>query len=179
MSEDFDRRAVIGGVITVAVAPLPLFGLVAPVVGGGIAAWLAADSEDDGPTVGAAAGAVAALIVDLVLGGTALLLAVTRPTSALLAVPLLLLVITAYTVALGAAGGFLGQALAGTGESTDRRPATDDAVERLREQYATSEMSEREFERRLETLLAEGDDHATDDPGDTREPTTTTEWSRR
>ncbi len=155
VSEGFHRRAVIGGVITVAASIVPFVGLFAPALGGGIAAWLAAGTDDDGAMLGAAAGLVGAAIGLPVLAlGAAL--ATGTSTAALLTLPLLLLVMTAYMAGLGAVGGFAGERLSASTTPQENTATTPgDAVGRLQKQYVDGDMTEPEFERRLERLIDE------------------------
>lgn len=168
MTEDrsgFYRRAVIGGVITVCASIVPFVGPFAPAIGGAVAAWLAADADDDGAMLGAVSGLVGALIgLPVLLLGAALVAGVS--TAAFVTVPLFLLMTTAYTVGLGAAGGAVGERVwAGTPPSDGATDPTDGAVGRLQEQYVTGEMTEPEFERRLERLMDETDAADLDDVG--------------
>lgn len=155
VSEGFQRRAVIGGVITLAASMVPFVGLFAPALGGAVAAWLAAETDDDGAMLGAASGLVGALIVLPVLAiGAAFATGVS--TAALVTVPLFLLVMTGYMAGLGAVGGFAGERLSASA-TPEEDPATtpSDAVGRLQERYVAGDMTEPEFERRLERLIDE------------------------
>ena len=57
----FLGRAGIGAGVTVLVSVLPVVGLIAPAVGGGVASWTDGDGVDRGGRVGAAAGGLVAL----------------------------------------------------------------------------------------------------------------------
>jgi len=155
VSEGFHRRAVIGGIITVAASLVPFVGPFAPALGGGIAAWLAADTDDDGAMLGAAAGLVASLVALPVLVLFVVLVA-GLSTAALVTLPLFLLATTAYTVGLSAVGGFAGEQL--TAGTTQETQETNDAVERLKERYVAGDVTEPEFERRLERLVDADED---------------------
>ncbi len=154
MSDGFYRRAVIGGVISVAASAVPFVGPLAPAVGGGIAAWLAAGTDDDGAMLGAAAGLVGAVIALPVILLTAVL-ALGVSTATVVTLPLFLLVMGTYAVSLGAAGGFAGEYLSPGDARSTPDPEQSDAVDRLKERYVAGEVTEAEFERRLERLIDE------------------------
>ena len=151
---DFLARAGVGAGVTLLVSLLPVVGLAAPAVGGGVASWTDEAETDRGSRVGAAAGALVAL-VSLPVTFLAVALASTVSPAATVGVLGITLVGAAYVVGSGALGGYLADRIA-----ADREPSADDAVaretpiERLKRRYVDDELSDAEFERRLERLVA-------------------------
>jgi len=150
---DFLARAGVGAGVTLLVSLLPVVGLAAPAVGGGVASWTDGAEVDRGSRVGAAAGALVALL-SLPLTFLAVALASTVSPVATVGVLGITLVGAAYVVGSGALGGYLADRIA-----ADREASADDAtgetpIERLKRRYVDDELSDAEFERRLERLVA-------------------------
>lgn len=108
--------ALVGAVVTVVTAFIPL----SPVLGGGVAGYLATTDDREGLRIGALSGLIAAVPIVAIFGLVVLVMFFGMAVSGEVAGPLfvvtVLLVIGAfvvgYTVALSAVGGFLGAALA-------------------------------------------------------------------
>ena len=135
---DLVARAGVGAGVTVLVSVLPVVGLVAPAVGAGVASWTDEFETPRGPRIGAATGALVALL-------------------SLVGVLALTLFGAAYVVGSGALGGYLADRIAAERDASrsgaDRvEPTTP--VERLKHRYVEGELSDAEFERRLDRLLA-------------------------
>ena len=148
-------RAGVGAGVTILVSVLPVVGLVAPAIGGGVASWTD-DASDRGSRVGAAAGGLVALF-SLPLTFVAVAAASTVSPAATVGVLALTLVGAAYVVGSGALGGYLADQVAADRE-TSRGPegaaAAAAPVERLKRRYVDGELSDAAFERRLERLIA-------------------------
>ena len=148
-------RAGVGAGVTILVSVLPVVGLIAPAIGGGVASWTD-DASDRGSRVGAAAGGLVALF-SLPLTFVAVAAASTVSPAATVGVLAITLVGAAYVVGSGALGGYLADQVAADRE-TSRGPAGAAAaappVERLKRRYVDGELSDAEFERRLERLIA-------------------------
>ena len=117
MARGTTSSAIVGAAATVVLAFVPF----SPILGGGVAGYLARHSPDfdgfDGARVGAYAGLLAAVPLALVLGFLVAGVATSGYAGIAAIMALSLAGAVAYTVGLGAAGGYLGVAL--TGDSTD------------------------------------------------------------
>ncbi|TKX62188.1 SHOCT domain-containing protein [Halorubrum sp. ASP1] len=153
---DLAARAGVGAGVTVLVSVLPVVGLVAPAVGAGVASWTDEAEAPRGPRIGAATGALVALL-SLPLTFLAVWVAAAVSPAATVGVLALTLVGAAYVVGSGALGGYLADRIAAERASPRAAPAGDDAtapVERLKHRYVEGELTDAEFERRLDRLLA-------------------------
>ncbi|ELZ44153.1 hypothetical protein C464_15000 [Halorubrum coriense DSM 10284] len=156
---DLAARAGVGAGVTVLVSVLPVIGLIAPAVGAGVASWTDESATARGPQIGAATGALVALL-SLPLTFFAVWVAAAVSPAATVGVLALTLVGAAYVVGSGALGGYLADRIAADRASradTDRE-ATASPVERLKHRYVEGEITDAEFERRLDRLLAATDD---------------------
>ena len=150
---DFLARAGVGAGVTLLVSLLPVVGLAAPAVGGGVASWTDGAETDRGPRVGAAAGALVALL-SLPVTFLAVALASTVSPVATVGVLGVTLVGAAYVVGSGAFGGYLADRIAADREASADDAARETPIERLKRRYVDDELSDAEFERRLERLVA-------------------------
>ncbi|MFC7185324.1 SHOCT domain-containing protein [Halorubrum yunnanense] len=159
---DFAARAGVGAGVTVLVSVLPVVGLIAPAVGAGVASWTDESETPRGPRIGAATGALVALL-SLPLTFLAVWVAAAVSPAATVGVLALTLFGAAYVVGSGALGGYLADRIAAERDASeagaDREERTT-PIERLKHRYVEGELSDAEFERRLDRLLAadpEGD----------------------
>lgn len=159
------RQIGIGAAGIVALSILPVVGLIAPLLGGGLAGRYTDESPERGAMAGAGAGVVASLIglpVALAAGVAAATTA--WPLAAAVFAGTIALVL--YNTGLGALGGYAAQLLAtdetpggrDTAHETTRETNTNGAVDRLREKYLADAVGEVEFERRLERALRDDGD---------------------
>lgn len=161
----------VGAATIVALSVVPVVGLIAPLIGGGVAGWRTQASSTESALVGAGAGVVASLVgLPVVLAG----LAFAASVSGLAALALLGVAVSLwlYTAGLGALGGYAGRWIAA--ESSDG-PHRKPRVERLREEYLTGDITRGEFERGLEETLDESavrSDHSTPEKRDDETRTT-------
>ena len=145
-------RAGVGAGVTVLVSVLPVLGLIAPAIGGGVASWTDSDAADPGSHVGAAAGGLVTLL-SLPLTFAAVAIASTVSPAATMGVLALTLVGAVYVIGSAALGGHL------VDEAMERREASTSAsavtpIERLKHRYVAGELGDAEFERRLDRLVA-------------------------
>ncbi|MDB2239966.1 SHOCT domain-containing protein [Halorubrum ezzemoulense] len=153
---DLAARAGVGAGVTVLVSVLPVVGLVAPAVGAGVASWTDDAERPRGPKIGAATGALVALL-SLPLTFFAVWVAAAVSPAATVGVLALTLFGAAYVVGSGALGGYLADRIA---EDRDTSPADADReapatpIERLKHRYVEGEISDAEFERRLDRLVS-------------------------
>ena len=171
---DLAARAGVGAGVTVLVSVLPVVGLVAPAVGAGVASWTDDAERPRGPKIGAATGALVALL-SLPLTFFAVWVAAAVSPAATVGVLALTLFGAAYVVGSGALGGYLADRIA---EDRDTSPADADReapatpIERLKHRYVEGEISDAEFERRLDRLVSADRDRT--DSASRREPPETT-----
>ena len=171
---DLAARAGVGAGVTVLVSVLPVVGLVAPAVGAGVASWTDDAERPRGPKIGAATGALVALL-SLPLTFFAVWVAAAVSPAATVGVLALTLFGAAYVVGSGALGGYLADRIA---EDHDTSPADADReapatpIERLKHRYVEGEISDAEFERRLDRLVSADRDRT--DSASRREPPETT-----
>jgi len=167
---DLVARAGVGAGITVLVSVLPVVGLIAPAVGAGVASWTDESAVARGPRIGAATGALVALL-SLPLTFFAVWVAAAVSPAATVGVLALTLVGAAYVVGSGALGGYLADRIAADRAArADTDPETTASpVERLKHRYVEGEIGDAEFERRLDRLMA------TTDQGDRSEADTRSE----
>jgi len=153
---DLVARAGVGAGITVLVSVLPVVGLIAPAVGAGVASWTDESAVARGPRIGAATGALVALL-SLPLTFFAVWVAAAVSPAATVGVLALTLFGAAYVVGSGALGGYLADRIAAERDASaagvDREDRTT-PVERLKHRYVEGEISDAAFERRLDRLLA-------------------------
>ena len=159
---DLAARAGVGAGVTVLVSVLPVVGLLAPAVGAGVASWTDESETPRGPRIGAATGALVALL-SLPVTFFAVWVAAAVSPAATVGVLALTLFGAAYVVGSGALGGYLADRIAAERDASeagaDREERTT-PIERLKHRYVEGEISDAEFERRLDRLLAadpEGD----------------------
>ncbi|MFB6176640.1 MAG: DUF5518 domain-containing protein [Halobaculum sp.] len=161
----------VGAATIVALSVVPVVGLIAPLIGGGVAGWHSRASSTESALVGAGAGVVASLVgVPVVLAGVAFAASVSGPAA--LGVFSVAVSLWLYTAGLGALGGYAGRWIAA--ESSDD-PHRDPRVERLRNEYLAGMLTRQEFERRLEETLdgnAVTSDRPTPEEGDGETRTT-------
>ena len=153
---DLAARAGVGAGVTVLVSVLPVVGLLAPAVGAGVASWTDEAETPRGPRIGAATGALVALL-SLPLTFFAVWVAAAVSPAATVGVLALTLFGAAYVVGSGALGGYLADRIAAerdASKSAGDREASTTPVERLKHRYVEGELSDAEFERRLDRLLA-------------------------
>lgn len=143
-------RAGIGAGVTVLLSAVPVIGLVAPVIGGGVAGWANRDGATDGIRVGAAAGGLVALL-SVPLTFVAVAVAAAVSPLATVAVLAAALVTAVYVVGSAALGGYVADDIASKRESRSVR--AEPPVERLKRRYVDGDIDDEEFERRLETLV--------------------------
>ena len=153
---DFVARAGVGAGVTVLVSVLPVVGLLAPAVGAGVASWTDESGTARGPRIGAATGALVALL-SLPLTFFAVWVAAAVSPAATVAVLALTLFGAAYVVGSGALGGYLADRIVAERDASrsgaeHAEPTTP--VERLKHRYVEGELTDAEFERRLDRLLA-------------------------
>ena len=171
---DFLARAGVGAGVTLLVSLLPIVGLAAPAVGGGVASWTDEAAADRGSRVGAATGALVALL-SLPLTFLAVAFASTVSPVATAGVLGITLAGAAYVVGSGALGGYLADRIA---EDRDTSPADADReapatpIERLKHRYVEGDISDAEFERRLDRLVS-ADRDRTDSASRRESPKTT------
>ncbi|WP_432508291.1 SHOCT domain-containing protein [Halorubrum ezzemoulense] len=171
---DLAARAGVGAGVTVLVSVLPVVGLVAPAVGAGVASWTDDAERPRGPKIGAATGALVALL-SLPLTFFAVWVAAAVSPAATVGVLALTLFGAAYVVGSGALGGYLADRIA---EDRDTSPADADReapatpIERLKHRYVEGDISDAEFERRLDRLVS-ADRDRTDSASRRETPETT------
>jgi len=154
---DLAARAGIGAGVTVLVSVLPVVGLIAPAVGGGVASWTDGSASARGPRIGAMTGALVALS-SLPLTFFAVWIAASVSPAATVGVLGLALVGAAYVVGSGALGGYLADRIAADRERSRAADATTQSpVERLKHRYVEGELTDAEFERRLDRLVTADD----------------------
>lgn len=166
-------RAGIGAGAIAGLSIIPVIGLFAPVVGGSLAGWLSRDPDNSGAIAGATAGLFASLIaVPLFVAGSA----VAATVSSLAAVVVLSIAVAvfAYVIGLGAVGGYLGARAASHSAGTER-----ESVDRLRQRYVEGELTDFEFEQRLEQLLNRHEQSRNGLDQHAEHNDETTEYSRR
>lgn len=156
---DLAARAGIGAGVTVLVSVLPFVGLIAPAVGGGVATWTDESAAARGPRIGAATGALVA-VLSLPLTFLAVWIAAAVSPAATVGVLGLTLLGAAYVVGSGALGGYLADRIAADRERSPvpADAATEPPIERLKHRYVEGKLTDAEFERRLDRLLAADDD---------------------
>ena len=153
---EFAGRVGIGAGVTVLASALPVVGLLAPALGAGVATWTDDAETPRGPKIGAATGALVALL-SLPLTFFAVWVAAAVSPAATVAVLAATLVGAAYVVGSGALGGYLADRIAedrDTSRADADREALATPVERLKHRYVEGELSDAEFERRLDRLVA-------------------------
>ncbi|QWC18833.1 SHOCT domain-containing protein [Halorubrum sp. 2020YC2] len=153
---DLAARAGVGAGVTVLVSVLPVVGLLAPAVGAGVASWTDESEAPRGPRIGAATGALVALL-SLPVTFFAVWVAAAVSPAATVGVLALTLFGAAYVVGSGALGGYLADRIAAERDASNERadrevPQTP--LQRLKHRYVEGELSDAEFERRLDRLLA-------------------------
>lgn len=153
---DLAARAGVGAGVTVLVSVLPVVGLLAPAVGAGVASWTDESETPRGPRIGAATGALVALL-SLPVTFFAVWVAAAVSPAATVGVLALTLFGAAYVVGSGALGGYLADRIAAERDASNERadrevPQTP--LQRLKHRYVEGELSDAEFERRLDRLLA-------------------------
>ncbi|PHQ43672.1 hypothetical protein Z052_03305 [Halorubrum sp. C191] len=153
---DLAARAGVGAGVTVLVSVLPVVGLVAPAVGAGVASWTDDAERPRGPKIGAATGALVALL-SLPLTFFAVWVAAAVSPAATVGVLALTLFGAAYVVGSGALGGYLADRIAAerdTSPADADREAPATPIERLKHRYVEGDISDAEFERRLDRLVS-------------------------
>jgi len=171
---DLVARAGVGAGITVLVSVLPVVGLIAPAVGAGVASWTDESAVARGPRIGAATGALVALL-SLPLTFFAVWVASAVSPAATVGVLALTLVGAAYVVGSGALGGYLADRIAAerdTSPADADREAPATPIERLKHRYVEGDISDAEFERRLDRLIS-ADRDRTDSASRRETPETT------
>ncbi len=159
------RQIGVGAAGIVALSILPVVGLIAPLLGGGLAGRHTDESPQRGAVAGAGAGAVASLVgLPLALAAGVAAAATAWPLAAAVFAGTVTLAL--YNTGLGALGGYAAHLLA-----TTEPPETDGAVDRLREEYLADAVDEGEFERRLERALRDDSEGSeTESPADATRP---------
>ena len=153
---DLAARAGIGAGVTVLVSVLPVVGLLAPAVGAGVASWTDESETSRGPRIGAATGALVALL-SLPLTFFAVWVAAAVSPAATVGVLALTLFGAAYVVGSGALGGYLADRIAAERDASNAGVDHEERttpIERLKHRYVAGDLSDAEFERRLDRLLA-------------------------
>ena len=157
---DLAARAGVGAGVTVLVSVLPLVGLIAPAVGGGVATWTDESPAPRGPRIGAVTGALVALL-SLPLTFFAVWIAASVSPAATVGVLAFTLLGAAYVVGSGALGGYLADRIAVDRErsrAVDAGASPESPVERLKHRYVEGELTDAEFERRLDRLVTADDE---------------------
>jgi len=157
---DLAARAGVGAGVTVLVSVLPVVGLLAPAVGAGVASWTDDAESPRGPRIGVATGALVALL-SLPLTFFAVWVAAAVSPAATVGVLALTLFGAAYAVGSGALGGYLADRIAAerdTPRADADRETLATPIERLKHRYVEGDISDAEFERRLDRLVTVGDD---------------------
>ncbi|MES3516812.1 MAG: DUF5518 domain-containing protein [Natronomonas sp.] len=168
MNRNLSVAAAIGAGVTLVAGVVPFVQLIAPLIGGGAAAYFSDASPKEGIKAGGAAGVLALLLyLPLVLLGALGFASAAVTTSAtggaavgvgLAAIPfvLLLMILIPTTSALG---GVLGGVANERNRTESRDTETDETegseppIERLERRYVDGEIEEPEFEHRLDTIL--------------------------
>lgn len=167
-------HAIIGAAVTASASILfliiPIFSVLiflSPVVGGGVAAWLWESDKKNGLKLGALSGAISSLIfVPLILLGFG-------EWEALLILTIISLFGSAYLIGFSALGGFLGSMFNnGTkhSESDDSQYNSNsyvsndkydkyDTVETLQQRYVAGELTDEEYERKVEQVMESNHAH--------------------
>jgi len=171
------RQIGVGAAGIVALSILPVVGLIAPLLGGGLAGRDTDHAPERGALAGAGAGVVASLVaLPLALAAGVAAAATAWPLAAAVFAGTIALVL--YNTSLGALGGYAARLLATEPDEGSASAANADAaVDRLREKYLDDAVGEAEFERRLERAMRDDGDRADRDspPGTDREPETAAE----
>ncbi|WP_255568301.1 SHOCT domain-containing protein [Salinarchaeum sp. IM2453] len=152
-------------------AVIPVVNILAPLIGGAVAAYISRANAHEGAKIGGIAGA----IIPLALVPLALLAGFSVGAGmggALTMAVLPYMFFVAIIGGAGALGGFLGghyneenhsvepadRSRGRSPEATTSSDTEDDPVDTLKQRYARGEIDEIEFERRLENLLDDRDD---------------------
>ncbi len=170
-SEQLLTYAGIGAGAAVLSSMIPFVGLVSPAIGGGVAGWLAGKTTTNGAKIGALTGGLLSLLAIPLLVFGILLFGLSAPiagSSGLLLAPLFLLFAgtlgIAYLIGVGALGGYFGAKLRTPDTDSTANDTPDvDPVERLKQRYADGELTEFEFERRLEQVMDDKTEQRADD----------------
>lgn len=165
--------------VTLVATVIPGANLVAPLIGGAAAAYLSSADTQEGAKVGGVAGGIIPIVLfPLLLMMIWFFGMAAGPEfigAGMLIIPIYLF-FTAITAGLGALGGFLGGAY---NEDRNRQGvgshSEEAAVETLKRRYAEGEITEAEFEHRLNKLIDDPRDHPTD-PHEHRKREREREW---
>lgn len=146
-------RAGIGAGVTLVLSVVPVGGLVAPAIGGGVASWIARDTRSTGSRIGATAGGLVTL---LLLPLVSIMIAIASSISPAAAVGAFgLTVLTAvYVIGSAAVAGDLAEDIA-LNRRSETEP-TEEPLARLKRRYVDEKIDNVEFERRVETLIEAG-----------------------
>ena len=189
MNRSLGVAAAIGAGVTLVSGVVPFVQLVAPMVGGGAAAYVSNASPKRGIKFGGAAGVLAlSVYLPVALLGAVVLVssAATTPVAdgtgagvglAAVSLVLLLTVLVPTTSALGGAlGGVVNERRRETADAptadadADADDAAETPIERLEQRYVDGEIEEPRFEHRLDTILENRYRHGTPDNGSGGEP---------
>ncbi len=186
MNRRLDVAAAIGAGVTLVAGIVPFVQLVAPVIGGGVAAYVSDASPEDGIKAGGAAGLLALLVyVPLFVVGSVAFISFTAtlPTASgpdagvgatiLLATLLSTIILVPTASALGGAFGGVAnerREQAVDTRTTDAETGSETPIERLEQRYVDGEIEEARFESQLDTILRNRAEH-----GDENDETLLTE----
>ena len=169
MDRDLGVAAAIGAGVTLVSGVLPFVQLIAPMIGGGAAAYVSNASPKDGIKTGAAAGVLSLLVyVPMLLLGIAVFASsvatTTTVSGAEVGVQLVAMSFVAVLTTLIPITSALGGAVGGVvnereRNGTDHKTTAPDAeqadtpMERLEQRYVDGEIDETRFEQQLNTIL--------------------------
>lgn len=170
------KHAGIGAGVALVTGVIPLVGVLGPVIGGGVAGWLTDATGRHGAKVGALTGVLLSILALPFLLAGVVFLGVSGPpmmgpTSMI--TPVLALVAgvmgLVYLVGSSTVGGYLGARYADSDDEQDTATPAEDPIDQLKQQYAEGELTELEFERRLETLLNDETEQAASQARETQQ----------
>lgn len=151
---------------TLLASMIPGANIVAPLIGGAVAAYFSRATAQEGTKIGAVGGAIVPIVLfPFLLVMISIMGMAAGPEmigAGMFIVPVYVL-FTAFVAGLGALGGFLGGSYAEEQHRPEAgRHSRTDAVETLKRRYAEGEITEAEFEHRLEKLIDDPRDHPID-----------------
>lgn len=169
MDRNLSVAAAIGAGVTLVSGVLPFVQLIAPMIGGGAAAYVSNATPEDGIKAGAAAGVLSLLVyVPMLLLGTAVFASSVATTTTVsgaevgvqLAAVSFVSVLTTLIPITSALGGAVGGVFNerernGTDHKTTAPDAerTETPIEQLEQRYVDGEIDETRFEQQLNTVL--------------------------
>lgn len=170
MVSEFRKNAGIGAVTTAVTALVPILQFVAPIIGGGVAGWRADLDRVSSAKLGAVSGGLASLLfAPLLLIGLAVTVfdfGITFVTMLIFTLP-----IAAMLMLFGALGGYLGAVVSESKSESEsdfdvattpdvettnpnaRSDGSSDRLRQLKDRYAAGDLTEEEFEARVDQVL--------------------------